>query len=319
MQDEERSLEPILALDVSEGRASPVTARWPDPRPAAGDGAFRWIHLDITQRASAIWLHANLPEIAAAALLQGETRPRFEPFDEWFILTQREVSGDPVVDGVEPVALRLYGAPGTLVTARRRPVRSVETLRAELLEGQGPRSQGELVARLVRLMVERLEDATDRLDDRAEALEDGQGAEEVSALRVAAIKLRRYAAPQRDAIAEMANFRAGWLDPQWRARMRELANRAARVVEELDSIRHRLEVLADRPTAEMHARLARNNYMLAIVATIFLPLSFIAGLFGVNLDGIPGAEHPLAFAVLTAALTALAALLLGVLKWLRWF
>lgn len=49
------------------------------------------------------------------------------------------------------------------------------------------------------------------------------------------------------------------------------------------------------------------TYMLTIVAGIFLPLSFITGLLGINVGGMPGMEHPLAFWIVVGICTAIMA------------
>ena len=57
---------------------------------------------------------------------------------------------------------------------------------------------------------------------------------------------------------------------------------------------------------------------LSIAAAVFLPLGFLTGLFGVNVGGMPGVDDPHAFAILCLAMVGLAAIMLAVLKWLRW-
>ena len=59
-------------------------------------------------------------------------------------------------------------------------------------------------------------------------------------------------------------------------------------------------------------------FVLSIVAAIFLPLSFVTGLFGMNVAGLPGTEDPSAFIYLGFAMSGLTALLLLVFRWQRW-
>ncbi|MDG1170021.1 MAG: CorA family divalent cation transporter [Sulfitobacter sp.] len=57
---------------------------------------------------------------------------------------------------------------------------------------------------------------------------------------------------------------------------------------------------------------------MSVVAAVFLPLSLITGLFGVNLQGIIGANSPFGFIALSLALLILAVGLVALLRWLRW-
>lgn len=63
----------------------------------------------------------------------------------------------------------------------------------------------------------------------------------------------------------------------------------------------------------------RRMFLLAVITTVFLPLSFVTGLLGINVGGIPGADEPFAFLIVTLLLVLLAAGVLGVLWWRRWF
>ena len=58
--------------------------------------------------------------------------------------------------------------------------------------------------------------------------------------------------------------------------------------------------------------------MLTIVAGIFLPLSFLTGLLGINVGGMPGADNPEAFWVVVTACLAVFVTLIVVFRRLRW-
>ncbi len=70
------------------------------------------------------------------------------------------------------------------------------------------------------------------------------------------------------------------------------------------------EELLNRVAQEQNARV----YLLSIVAAIFLPITFITGLFGMNVAGLPGIENPRAFWLVAGIMAAVSA---GVIVWLR--
>jgi zinc transporter len=59
-------------------------------------------------------------------------------------------------------------------------------------------------------------------------------------------------------------------------------------------------------------------YLLSIVAAIFLPLSLLTGLLGINVGGIPGAENKWAFLFVTFLLVVVALLLIGLFRRIKW-
>ena len=308
-------LAPICAFDVTGGVATPVTESWPAPQ---GAGDYRWLHLDLTRGGTGDWVAAHLPEIAAGALMQAETRPRFDLEDTGLLLNLRGVNLNPGAEAEDMVSLRLWVSDGTIVSARLRRVFAVDDLREMLESGEAPQTIGGFLVRLAKGLTDRIEAVSLTLEDKVDALEDG-GTDEIAPLRQKVIKLARYVGPQRAALDSLVEVETLYLDAQRRSRMREVANRATRIVEELDAMRERLVALQDHRDAEAQAKLTHNNYLLAIVAAIFLPLGFLTGLFGVNVGGMPGVESSVAFAVLSVALIGIGALLALALKLWRWF
>lgn len=73
-----------------------------------------------------------------------------------------------------------------------------------------------------------------------------------------------------------------------RRRMQEIAERLGRGLDDLDASVARTTVLADEITSQMTETLNRRTYSMYLLAMIFLPTTFLTGLFGVNLGGIPG-------------------------------
>ena len=128
----------------------------------------------------------------------------------------------------------------------------------------------------------------------------------VAKARSQAIGYRRFVAPQRLALERLAETEADWLDEADRRHLREAADRAARMTEELESIRERAALIHEALTDLRAETIDSRSLIIAIVAMIFLPLTFITGLLGMNVQGIPYAESPWAFWGVVALCLALA-------------
>ena len=100
--------------------------------------------------------------------------------------------------------------------------------------------------------------------------------------------------------------------------LREQANRITRYVEDLDLVRERAlvvqEELLNRIAQEQNARM----YLLSIVAAIFLPLSFLTGVFGMNVGGLPGVENKGAFLLVAIGMLAVGVAIVAWMRWKRW-
>ncbi|MBT5413676.1 MAG: hypothetical protein HOH66_06290 [Rhodospirillaceae bacterium] len=83
-------------------------------------------------------------------------------------------------------------------------------------------------------------------------------------------------------------------------------------------MRKRAAILRDEAISHLSERMNRNMYVLSIVATIMLPLSLVTGLLGINVDGIPGASWPWAFAFVCGLLAVLGVVEYWLFHRLRW-
>lgn len=104
-------------------------------------------------------------------------------------------------------------------------------------------------------------------------------------LRKQLIVMRRYMAPQRDVYARLASERLPWMSDDQRRRMQDIADRLGRGLDEIDACIARTGVMADEIAQVMQENLARRTYTMSLMAMVFLPSTFLTGLFGVNLVG----------------------------------
>ncbi len=140
----------------------------------------------------------------------------------------------------------------------------------------------------------------------------------LSILRRQIIELRRYLAPQREALGHLQTSKIAWIQDVDRLRLREVADRLIRYVEELDSVRDSSIVLHEELASRLSEQLNKRMYALSLVATIFMPLSFLTGLLGVNLGGIPGAGSRWGFPVFVGLILGTFVLQMLYLKKMKW-
>jgi zinc transporter len=130
--------------------------------------------------------------------------------------------------------------------------------------------------------------------------------------------LRRYILPQREAMAQLQREGRLLFDQDHAMHLRETGDRITRIAEELDSVRDRATVLQDQVAGQRQEQLNTRLLVLSIVSAFFLPLTFLTGLLGMNLDGIPFAHEPWSFSAVVGLTVVLGGGLLGFLKWQRW-
>lgn len=305
----------------SEGRARDVTRG--DLGSGAPDTGFLWLHLDAESDGAARWMResSDIDPITVNALLAEETRPRCEVHGDTLTLFLRAVNLTPGKDPDDMVSLRLYLGANRLLSVRRRPVRTPEEVREKLLAGRIDATAGDLLVALCDQLTRHVGDVIAEIEDRADALEEQvitAGTRdlraEISDLRRVLIALRRYLAPQREALTRIGSERLTWLDDRHRGHLREIADRSIRHLEELDAAREHAGVAYEELAGRLTERVERRMYVLSIVAAIFLPLGFVTGLLGINVGGVPGAEAPWAFVYVVGGCIGVALL---IILWMR--
>jgi zinc transporter len=223
------------------------------------------------------------------------------------------------------VSIRIWTDRYRIITTRKRKLLSITDLVESLKNNQGPTSAGDFVVELADRLTARMAETIESIDDHIALIEDdivdtrSSGLRhELSVIRRQAIMLRRYLAPQREALTRIHTERISWFNDVDRIRMREVTDKLIRYIEDLDSIRDRASViqeeLANRLSEQMNARM----YVLSLVAALFLPLGFLTGLLGINVGGIPGSEYSGAFFIFVFILTAVVVLQIFIFKKNKW-
>lgn len=291
--------------------------------------ALAWVHLDAAHPESRNWLEkelAYLDPFIIEALLEDETRPRLTEIGDGVLMILRGVNLNEDADPEDMVSIRLWIDDHRIISLRRRKLKAVSDIKERLLAGKGPKNSGDFICMLIARLFERMEPTLTALDETMDDTEeavmenaDTSLREAVINVRKKAIILRRYMAPQRDAITQLRMAEMSWLSPSHNRHLQESLNLVTRYVEDLDTIRERAQIVKDELTNVLSDRLNRNMYILSVIAAIFLPLGFLTGLLGVNVGGIPGADNNQAFLIFCGMLGALVALQIFVFRALRWF
>ena len=267
------------------------------------DGVL-WVNLDYSTADSERWLDgaAKLEPLTLEALRDVDPRPRTQPRGDDLLLILRAINLNLGAAPEDMVSVRAYIEPRRVITMRRRSTHSLGTIAADLERGHGPHDAADFVVTMAERVVEIIVTGVDTLGDAVAACEDqvltgtrGDLRSTLADLRRRAIALRRFLAPQREALAKLTTAKLPWLDDDHRARAAETLDRMTRTLEELDAARDRASVtqeeLASRLAEVTNARL----YVLSILSAVFLPLGFVCSLLGVNVGGVPLQQAEWAF------------------------
>ena len=290
------------------------------------DGTL-WVHLDYSAPAAKHWLdqESGIDPVMVESLTAEETRPRSLVLKDGMLVNLRGVNLNPGAEPEDMVSLRFWIEANRIVTLRHRRIMAVDDLRRAIEAGSGPTGPGNFLEELSDRLVVRMGDVIADVDDAFDALEDEVLTQQTYELRPklanirrTVIHMRRYLAPQRDVMARLQGEKVEWLGEMERMRLREIADRTMRYVEDLDAIRDRATVTQEELNSSLTEQMNKTMYVLSIVAGIFLPLGLLTGLLGINVGGIPGTDNHLAFTIFCILLGAIAGGQVWLFKRKKW-
>ena len=228
--------------------------------------------------------------LALEDMLKRGQRPKLDDFGDYMFLVYHGVG--EVEDGsqiaLEEVHAFLSG--GYIVTSHQGRCSALEEAR-ERLEAKSPRSEQFVIYRVLDGLTDTFFPVLDRLDERMERL-DGEifdrplpsQLEEITTLRRELVALRRVVTPQRDLLARGVDdiLEIPGLEADSRNYFRDVYDHAIRISDQIDSYRDLLSGSRDAYLSVVSNRLNQITKQLTVMATIFLPLSFVVGFFGQN-------------------------------------
>ncbi|MFP7569836.1 zinc transporter ZntB [Marivita sp. S2033] len=281
-----------------------------------GNGAYRWTHVqgDLGFVAETLG-ELPLDPVVRAALSAAETRPRCTPHGDGAVVILRGVN---LIEGADPedmISLRIWIEANQIVSVGIRPLGALDDIRAMVMHDRAPATSGAMLAAIALRLIDRADPVVADLNEALDGIEDGlqdcdiaETRAAISDTRQVAIALRRYLFPQRDALTTLEVEAFVWITDIAKAHLREAVDRLSRLCEELDMIRERCQVVQDHMLDVRAEAMNQQMLVLTVVAAFFLPISFLTGLLGVNVGGVPLAQSDYGFWIVCALMLAVVGL-----------
>jgi zinc transporter len=308
-----------------QGRGSAIPSGGVPPDLDAFGGSFVWLHFDLgaADIASLIDQGRIAPRALAAAAFGQDEHQRVT-------VENGHVAGvvaDLARAGAKPDAsgrLHFVMGPRSLVSGRRRPVESPDATRIKAEKGDPIPSPVLLLETMVGYAAASMAATGQRLSDDLDAIEDhvldgrsGNGRRRLGPIRRSAVRLHRQL------VGLAAVFHRMEADDATQHLHGPAVAVAARIAQRLDALDRDVGLLADRARLlqeEVSAHLAeesnRQLYVLSVLSALFLPPTFLTGVFGMNVKGLPLSDDPNGFLTVMGLSLASAAGTYGIMRFL---
>jgi magnesium transporter len=289
--------------------------------------AITWVRCLEPTEADLLWLQDTFAfhPLTIDDCRNRNQRPKFEPYDGYAFLVLFTLSWEQ--DELESTEIHCFLMARCLITVEDHESPPVSAVWHRMHQAADLMQRGadfvfyavaDAVVDTFFALVDRLEEGIDEIEERIFAPQP----ESVQALifrrRNTLIDIRRAIGPMRDVFNALLNHHLPFIQEPQFLYFRDLYDHTLRVYELLEAQRDRLSNALEVNLSHISNTLSQVMKRLTAVATIFMPLTFLTGFFGMNFEHLP--FHSLW--VLVAALIAMAVIPTGMWLWMRraqWF
>lgn len=295
------------------GSGKPIVAeqalQWLAQSQADANSGFIWLHFNLAHTASEKWLRAHVPlsEVFHESLRDGSQSTRVEVDDDTLVAVVNDFRYDFAFEPSDISTMWLSIAPRLVISARVQPLRSIDRLRDAVKKGSRLRSPVALLVHLMHdqgdVLVSIVRTTTGRVDGIEDHLLSGRLEKkraDLGSLRRLLVRLQRLLAPEPAALFRLLKMPPDWIDEEDLDDLRQSTEEFNVALSDMAALQERIKLLQEEIAGRVAEANNRSLFVLTIVTVLALPINIIAGLLGMNVGGIPLAEHAHGFWIVVA-------------------
>jgi magnesium transporter len=292
---------------------------------SAGDkpskGAYCWVDVCQPTEEDLAWLEStySFHPLTIEDCRHFDQRAKVEEYDKYIFVTLTVPRHQPLYEDTAADELHAFVGADYLVTVHTDPLAALERVRKRLALDRGKlqTSPDFLLYLLTDQMVDGYFAILDDMEDEIEKLEDEvladanqQTLHRIFQLKQQLVYMRKTAGPERDLFHALSGRRFPQISNKTELYFRDIYDHIVRIYEGIETARDLLGNALDAYLSVVSNRLNEVMKRLTLVATIFMPLSFIVGFGGMNFEAIPFGE-PWAFVAIMVIMIATPALMMA--------
>ena len=285
-----------------------------------------WFHFQRDVEGINEWLKAaDIPEPIIDAMLEEDTRPRFQRLKDGFVLLLRGVNLNEGAQPEDMMSLRILYYKETVYTFRKHHFKAVAHIRDDLQNQQGPESLNDFLVHLVEQLNQKIEDVIDDIELNVEQMETegfdntAEQQKKLTVMHRRLLRLNRFIRPQLAALDKFTSESEKWVDAELHQWLLNERDTTQRLLEQIDLMLEQVWMQREQIQQAVAEKMNRNTYWLSVIAGVFLPLSFLTGVFCINIGGMPGVENTSAFEIFYWILLGIAVVEFLLLRRLRFW
>jgi magnesium transporter len=302
-----------------------------DAFPFADPPTVTWVNVDglhDVDLVESVGRHLKIHRLALEDVLSTTQRPKTEEYEDHFLVIVKMLSFDEEARSVRAEQVSLIVGGGFVFSFQERLGDVFEPVRDRLRQAKGRiRSRGGdyLAYALIDAIVDNYFHILERIGDEIEELESmvlahptADVMHRIHHLRHETLILRRAVWPLRESLGRLYRGEIPFVTEETQVFLRDVHDHAVQVIDTVEALREVLSGVMDLYMSGVSNRMNEVMKVLTIIATIFIPLSFFAGLYGMNFEHMPELGLRWAYPALLIFMFALAGGMLWQFKRKDW-
>jgi magnesium transporter len=284
--------------------------------------------LDDTSVVTAVGERFGLHALLLEDVLNTDHRPKVEEYQDHLFVVAKMLSLDDETDAIVSEQISFVLGKHYVVSFQERPGDVLDPVRERIRHKTGRvRKMGAdyLLYALLDVMVDNyfliVEDLGERIEELERKISVRPGNEDlltIQEIRSLLITVGRYTTPVRELAGRMNTTQTDLIDKGTRRYINDLQDHTVYIAESITTFREMLTNLENTYHAGQNMRMTQVMKLLTIISTIFIPLTFIVGVFGMNFKHMPELEEPMAYPIVLVAMALIAGVMLLWFRKKRW-
>jgi magnesium transporter len=294
-------------------------------------GEFTWLNIDgihDTDLIGRLGRHFGIHPLTQEDILNTAHRPKFEEFEHYAYIVLKMLRYDSAHSRVltEQISLILTGK--TLISLQESEGDVFDSVRARLHKGRGRiRTAGSdyLAYALIDAIVDHYFAILEQIGIQIEEIEDDTLSDptpevlnRIHRMKRVILYLRKQVWPLREVVGIMAKEEPALIQSDTMIFLRDVHDHTIQIMETIESQRDILAGLLDIYMTGISNKMNEVMKVLTIMATIFIPITFIAGVYGMNFKHMPELEWPWGYAMVWAVMIAVVIIMVFYFNKKKW-
>jgi magnesium transporter len=293
---------------------------------------IQWINVNgiaHVQTLEKIGKHFLLHQLTLEDILNTEQRPKIEEYEDYTFFTLKMLFYDQETLHIEDEQVSFIMSPNLVISFQEKEGDLFDPIRDRIRNSKGRvRFMGAdyLIYTLLDVIldnyfqiIEQIGMVNEKIEEEIFQTSSQNCMEKIQLNKRNILTIRKSIYPLREAIYKLSNDRVKWIEEKNRTYYRDLYDHTIQLVDNIETLRDINSGVKDMYMSSISLKMNKIMQTLTVISTIFIPLTFIAGVYGMNFSNMPELNWTYGYFYVLAVMMIIVAIMLFLFKKQKWF